>query len=102
MNAGPHLRRMVCITAATLAAICLVPGAAGAGASQVDLIGSWFVLIHYRDSATADPDADRWEDKVWTFEREGSRLRWIEYPIVVFEENEGRFGPVGRNPKARQ
>ena len=58
---------------------------------QVDLIGSWFVLIHYRDSATANPDVDRWEDKVWTFETKGSRFHWTEHPIVVFADTSGRF-----------
>jgi hypothetical protein len=33
----------------------------------------------------------RWDDKVWIFERSGSRLRWTEYPIVVFEDQTGRF-----------
>jgi hypothetical protein len=72
-----------------------------AAAEPIDLIGTWFVLIHYRDSATANPDSDRWEDKVWKFEQKGSRLVWSEYPIVVFSDGSGRFGRVGRNPRAR-
>ena len=67
----------------------------------LDLVGTWFLLVHYRDSATANPDADRWEDKVWTIEKKGSRLHWTEYPIVVFEDRSGRFGRVGRNLRAR-
>jgi hypothetical protein len=68
---------------------------------EVDLLGSWYVLIHYRDSLTANPDVDRWDDKLWTFEKKGSRLRWTEYPIVVFADKTGRFGPVAGNPRAR-
>ena len=54
-------------------ALALAPSPA---AAAVDLIGTWFVLIHYRDSMTANPDSDRWEDKVWKIEQKGSRLQW--------------------------
>lgn len=66
-----------------------------------DLVGTWFVLIHYRDSATANADKDRWLDKVWTFEMRGSRLHWVEYPIVVFESTAGRFESYKGNPRSR-
>jgi len=69
--------------------------------AAVDLTGTWFVLIHYRDSMTANPDSDRWEDKVWKIEKKGSRLQWTEFPIVHFNDGSGRFGRVGRNPRAR-
>ena len=84
----------------SLAAFALASAPAPAAAA-VDLIGTWFVLIHYRDSMTANPDSDRWEDKVWKIEKKGSRLQWIEFPIVVFNDGSGRFGRVGRNPRAR-
>ena len=58
---------------------------------EVDLIGAWHVTVHYRDQASANPDADRWDDKLWRFEKRGSRLQWTEFPIVVFENREGRF-----------
>lgn len=73
----------------------------GPVSADVDLRGDWYVLIHYRDSNTANPDADRWEDKVWTFAEKGSRLEWTEYPIVFFSDGSGRFGRVGGNPRAR-
>jgi hypothetical protein len=69
--------------------------------ATVDLSGTWFVLIHYRDSMTANPDSDRWDDKVWKIEKKGSRLQWTEFPIVHFNDGSGRFGRVGRNPRAR-
>ena len=79
-------------------ALALAPSPA---AAAVDLIGTWFVLIHYRDSMTANPDSDRWEDKVWKIEQKGSRLQWSEFPIVHFNDGSGRFGRVGRNNRAR-
>ncbi len=57
----------------------------------VDLIGTWHVLVHYRDDHTVRPEQERWDDRVWVFERSGSRLRWTEYPIVVFSDETGRF-----------
>ena len=58
---------------------------------ELDLVGSWHVTVHYRDEASAIPEAERWDDKVWRFERRGSRLQWTEFPIVLFENREGRF-----------
>jgi hypothetical protein len=72
-----------------LAAAVLSPGASAGEA--VDLVGTWHVLVHYRDDHSAHPEQDRWEDKLWVFERSGSRLRWIEYPLVVFADDTGRF-----------
>lgn len=71
------------------------------GQADSDLLGTWFVLIHYKDSATANPDADRWLDRVWTFESRGSRLHWVEYPIVVLESQSGRFESFKGNPRSR-
>lgn len=56
-----------------------------------DLAGTWHVLIHYTDSETADAEVIRWDDRLWVFEHKGSRLRWTEYPIVVFNDRTGRF-----------
>jgi hypothetical protein len=67
----------------------------------IDLEDTWFVLIHYRDDATANPDSDRWADLVWTFKHKGTRLEWAEYPLVVFEDTSGRFEPIAGNPRSR-
>jgi len=64
---------------------------AAAPAAGLDLTGTWHVVVHYKDSAAQNADAARWEDRVWVFEREGERLRWIDYPIVVFQDESGRF-----------
>jgi len=72
-----------------LLAGALLLAAAPAGAA--DLIGSWHVLVHYRDANSGKPEQVRWQDRVWVFERKGSRLRWTEYPIVVFGNDSGRF-----------
>ena len=54
-------------------------------------MGTWYVLVHYRDETTSNPDVDRWEDRIWVFGKKGSRLAWTEYPIVVFSDPTGRF-----------
>jgi hypothetical protein len=69
--------------------------------SKSELMGTWFVLVHYKDSATKNSDADRWLDKVWTFEPRGSRIYWVEYPIVVIENQDGRFESYKGNPRSR-
>jgi hypothetical protein len=66
-----------------------------------NLEGSWFVLVHYKDSATSNHDSDRWLDKVWTFKHKGSRLTWVEYPIVVLESSSGRFESYKGNARSR-
>ena len=93
--------RLAHALAAGLAALSVSTLSASAARAELDLLGSWFVLIHYRDSQTANPDADRWADKVWKLEMKGSRLQWSEYPIVVFSDASGRFGAVAGNPRAR-
>ena len=75
---------------AGVVALLFLPSGAMAFSDE-DLLGTWFVLIHYRNSETANPDVDRWEDKIWAFEKKGSRLQWTEYPIVVFADQTGRF-----------
>jgi hypothetical protein len=60
-------------------------------ASDFDLMGSWYVLIHYRDEVANNPEIDRWEDRVWVFGKKGSRLSWTEYPVVMFSDRRGRF-----------
>jgi len=70
-------------------------------AEAVDLIGTWHVLIHYKDSVTEHPERERWEDRIWVFEQEGSRLRWTDYPIVVFGDQTGRFEQLGGNRASR-
>ncbi len=53
--------------------------------------GAWHVLVHYEDAASSGVERERWDDRVWVFETEGDRLRWTEYPIVVFDDETGRF-----------
>ena len=55
---------------------------------EIDIEGAWYLLIHYRDDNSANPDVERWEDRVWVFERSGSRLKWRRYPIVVFDDED--------------
>jgi hypothetical protein len=66
-----------------------------------DLVGAWHVLVHYKDSGTENPDAERWEDRIWVFEKVGDQLRWTDYPIVVFDDDTGRFENIGGNRASR-
>jgi hypothetical protein len=89
---------------ARLLAVCVLlaaPGAAGQPAAGFDLVGSWHVLVHFTDQNAGNPEAERWDDRVWVFERRGERLRWIEYPLVIFGDESGRFEALGSNPTSR-
>ena len=76
--------RHLCIAVALAA---LLSGAALADA----LLGTWYVLVHYQDTDAEHPERERWEDRIWIFERDGGKLRWTEYPTVVFKDRTGRF-----------
>jgi hypothetical protein len=80
---------------------CALLAAVPAAAGSVDLLGTWHVLIHYTDDHSHDPSLMRWDDRLWEFEAAGSRLRWIEYPIVVFSDQAGRFESLGGTRAAR-
>jgi hypothetical protein len=60
-------------------------------ARGVELEGTWYVLVHYRDASSADPEALRWEDRVWHFQRRGEQLLWTDYQLVDFVDARGRF-----------
>jgi hypothetical protein len=64
-------------------------------------LGAWHVLVHYEDAASSGAESGRWDDRAWVFEREGDRLRWTEYPIVVFDAETGRFENDGTNRASR-
>lgn len=93
-----------CRLLAHLARALLLAGAAAlpAPARAVDLAGTWYVLVHYRDADGPDPGAQHWSDAVWRFEQPGeARLDWSWYPSVLFDEQEGRFAMVDRQRLAR-
>ncbi len=75
--------------------IVAIAAVASAEANEFELLGAWHVTTHYRDSASENPEVERWDDRVWRFERRGSRLQWTEFPIVVFRDRRGRFEPGG-------
>jgi hypothetical protein len=82
-------------------ALALTVGSARAESEAVDLIGTGHGLIQFTDDHTHDPTLMRWDDRVWEFEKAGSRLRWSEYPIVVFRDRTGRFESRGAVRAAR-
>ena len=75
--------------------------AASHSEGSIDILGTWFVLIHYIDPDSAHPKATRWRDLVWVFAEKGSRLEWTEYPLVIFEDQTGRFEAIAGNPRSR-
>jgi len=83
--------RRAAATGFALAFALIVANAPHAADGELDLAGTWHVLVHYTDSESANPEAVHWDDRLWVFAREGSRLVWTEYPIVVFRDEEGRF-----------
>jgi len=82
----------------------LLAALAPASAFAIDakgLVGAWHVLVHYKDSASENPDAKRWEDRIWVFSQVGDQLRWEDYPIVVFDDDTGRFESSDGNRTSR-
>ncbi len=80
------------------------PGAAPAAQTargSFEPVGTWHLLVHYRDQSSSHPERLHWDDRIWVFERDGERIRWTEYPIVVFEDPTGRFGRLGTNRQTR-
>jgi murein DD-endopeptidase MepM/ murein hydrolase activator NlpD len=76
---------------ARILAAAMLALAVPAAAEPVELEGTWYVLVHFKDDNAPNPEQDRWDDKVWSFEKKGRRLKWTEYPIVVFDDEAGRF-----------
>jgi hypothetical protein len=83
------MRRLVAFAAVLLSLACVATARAADLADR--LVGTWHVLVHYKDANAAHPDEPRWDDRVWVFERKGDRLAWTEYPIAVFTDESGRF-----------
>jgi len=86
------------LLALLLGLLLLAPAAARA---EIDLVGTWHVLVHYTDDSASHPEDMCWSDRIWLFEEKGSRLRWTEYPIVVFSDASGRFENLGTNHASR-
>ncbi len=80
-------------------ALCVVAALAASGASaetgdapatdltKVDLNGSWYVLIHYKDEQSEDKSITKFKDFVWTIEQTANTLTWEHYPYVLFPED---------------
>jgi len=100
VRAGAACR--VLLGAWLLCCLCLAPDARAvepALGSSVE--GRWYVLIHYTDDHAADTTRWHWEDHLWSITQEGADLRWEEYPIVVFQNQDGRFERRARGSLSR-
>ncbi len=92
--------RRLATYAALWVALVFAPSALAADLAE-QLIGTWHVLVHYKDANATHKDAERWDDRVWVFEKKGDRLVWTEYPIAVFSDETGRFERRGSGQLAR-
>lgn len=101
LQAPPHWRARALPLLGVIALALSLPTMRARADEPVDILGAWYVLVHYRDTKTANPNADRWLDLVWVFSIKGSRLEWQQYPLVVFEDTSGRFEAIPGNPRAR-
>lgn len=99
-TARPLRRLRGCIVILSAALLLASPVFADAQ-PLVDWMGTWYVLVHYRDASAPDPEALAWEDRIWIFELRGSRLQWTEYSIVLFDDEGRRFEllPGGRRSR---
>ncbi len=52
----------------------------------LDLSGEWYVLLHYRDGNSPDPDGVRFRDFGWSIQQGEGEIVFRTYPYVVFEE----------------
>jgi hypothetical protein len=96
-----HLISKLTALALALFAGFAVLGPVNVRAEAPDVSGAWHVLVHYKDAASSGAERERWDDRAWVFEREGDGLRWTEYPIVVFDDETGRFEKGGKNRASR-
>jgi len=92
---GAKLRLAAMLGAALLLA------ASAKGGFEEPLLGTWHVLVHYRDLDSKNPEISRWEDRVWVIRRAGESLEWIDYPMAVFGDESGRFADLGTNRARR-
>ena len=100
-NGADHLNSKRTVPVLALVAAFAVFGSLDVRAEAPDVLGAWHVLVHYEDAASSDAERKRWDDRAWVFEREGDRLRWTEYPIVVFDAETGRFESDRSNRASR-
>jgi hypothetical protein len=83
------------VIARAFAALGVALLCAGPAAAEFDPVGTWYVLVHYRDLRSAQPDQVQWEDRLWVIEREGEGLRFREFPAVRFDDEGGRYERAG-------
>lgn len=104
--AGPRgddwpIRRGWRAGAVLLFAVLLAAGRGLAEEVPADLMGDWYVLIHYRDAASADPEAIQWDEEIWRIAHQGDRVVWTLYPHVTLRDADGRFETLPSGERAR-
>jgi hypothetical protein len=59
--------------------------------ATLDLSGSWYVLLRFKDSKSADKTIEKFKDFAWAVEQTAQTLTWEYYPYVVFDEEAEQF-----------
>ncbi len=54
--------------------------------SKLDLTGSWYVLLHYKDAKSEDKSLTKFKDFAWSVRQSPTKLEIDEYPYVLFDE----------------
>jgi hypothetical protein len=99
---GPRFMLALALVLASLPAASSGPSAEHvAEETKLDLRGGWYVLVHFRDLESTEPEAVRWRDRIWRFEVRGSRLVWTEHPRVRFGDMSGRIEIIEGGREAR-
>ncbi len=66
-----------------------------------ELLGDWYLLVHYTDAASESPERRLWQDRIWRIERSGSRIRWTIFPRVDLRDATGRRETLASGEGAR-
>ncbi len=72
-----------------------------AGTFVADLLGDWYVLVHYQDAVAQDAAQWHWDERVWRFSPEDHGVRWAVHPLVDFRDTRGRFEILPGGERAR-
>ncbi len=83
-----RIARRILLVAPALALLATGPqGVAPAqGLQSLDLSGEWYVLLHYKDSKSADPSITKFKDLSWSIRQDEQQIVWKENPYVIFDE----------------
>ncbi len=99
------MSRIAALAIVFLAASCL-PACATPPANEREMpafVGTWHVLIHYREPQGRFPERWKWDERVWIIEPapDGGGYDWVEHAMVNLQDQTDRFEKLG-TPMARR